>query len=160
MKWNTDIDDFQFFGIDSISMPNKGTTAGMRRANFPSGINTKGRMIHPIRAEGIGPVNIRLSWFPNNSNSGNIRWRINYEFTPYNMVVSGNMNHKILSIVPSPAQQNQLSSTSFQIPTVDIPDSGQLTLHIHRRGTHSTDTYAGTARVVGIDYQRNRIPKR
>jgi hypothetical protein len=41
----------------------------------------------------------------------------------------------------------------------DIAGSGQLTIHAQRRGVHSTDTYLGTARVVGFCYRRNRIPK-
>lgn len=157
-KWNTDINDFRFFGIDSVESPNKGTTQGMRRSNFPSSVNTQARFVHPTHIGDVGPISLEVSWFPNNNNVGNIRWRLQYTFTPFDSVVI-KPSTNIVELQATPGVQNQLSIQFFEIPEMAVSGGGQLTIHIQRRGVHSTDTYAGTARVVGFCYQRNRIPK-
>ena len=158
MIWNTDIDDFQFFGVDAIDAPNKGSTAGARRANFPVGVNTEARASSPIRPGGTGPVIIKVSWFPNNNTLGDIRWRLSYGFRPYGSgVVSP--SDTIVHHQTTPEVQNQLMEQDFEIPDIFGSMSGFMNFKVQRRGTHSNDTYAGTARVLGFCFRRNRIPK-
>jgi hypothetical protein len=156
--WNTDIDDFQFFGIDSIDAPNKGSTAGTRRANFPAGINTEARATHPIRPGGTGPVMLKVSWFPNSTGTGDVRWRVQYGFHSFGSVVVSPSNN-IVHVQAAPGIQNQLMEQGFEIPDIFGSASGVMNLKIQRRGTHGDDTYTGTARMVGFCYRRNRIPK-
>ncbi len=157
--WNTDIDEYSFFTIDSVDAPNKGTTAGIRRSNFPDATNSEARFIHPVRAGGVGPVHVGVSWFPNNNATGDIRWRLRYSFIPFGSGVVSPSNN-VVEIQPSPGVQNQLTLQLFEIPESAIPGSGQLSIHVQRRGSAGSDTYTGTARVVGFCYRRNRIPKK
>ncbi len=159
MIWNTDIDDFQFFGVDAIGAPNKGSTAGTRRANFPTAIDTEARATYPIRPGGIGPVILRLSWFPNNAGTGDVRWRVLYGFNPFGSVITAPSNN-IVHLQAAPGTQNQHMEQGFEIPDIFGGGSGIMNLKIQRRGTNINDTYTGTARVIGFCYRRNRIPKK
>jgi len=156
--WNVDIDDFQFFSIDSINVPNKGSTAGTRRANFRANTNTEARATYPIQPGGVGPATIKISWFPSNVNTGNVRWRIQYGFHTVGSVITAPSN-SIVQVQAAPGVKNQLMTQGFEIPDIFGGASGIMNFKIQRRGTHTGDTYTGIARLIGFCYRRNRIPK-
>lgn len=112
------------------------------------------------------PIRLRLTWFVDDDNSGDVYWRVRVSYTTdddliYTTAGAAPDNHpnvqeveEIISVGPNEA--NQQRTTTFQLPVDQmisrrLNDYGdQLWVYVERNSSDEADTYGGSVIAFGI----------